>query len=202
MKVRWLTFTAVGAIGFVVQLVALWILKDRLGFHYLAATFMATELAIVLNFFSHESWTWSDRPAARREVLRRFLRFHVANGAISLAGGALIMPLLIEIAHLHYMLANVLTVGICSVTNFVAADRVVFRTVTPQWRPIRLKPDPTGTPLLILLLLLIAFSTPAEAADLRADTLAAFDRYVRATESRMDGEVQGKAPFLWVDRLS
>ena len=37
-----------------------------------------------------------------------------------------------------------------------------------------------------------------EAAELRTDTLAAFDRYVRATESRMDGELHGKVPFLWL----
>lgn len=190
MKVRWLTFTAVGAIGFVVQLTVLWILKSHLGFHYLAATFMATELAILLNFFCHEGWTWSDRPADSSEALRRFLRFHIANGAISLAGGAMVMPLLIEIAQLHYMLANVLTVGVCSVANFVAADRVVFRTGARLC-------DPT----LLLTLAVVGLSTPVEAAELRADTLAAFDRYVRVTESRMDGELHGKVPFLWVDRL-
>ena len=127
MKVRWLTFTAVGAIGFIVQLAALWMLTSHLHFHYLAATFVATELTIVLNFFCHEGWTWSDRPAGGQEALRRFVRFHVANGAISLAGGALVMPLLIELGHVHYLLANVLTIGICSVANFVAADRIVFK---------------------------------------------------------------------------
>jgi hypothetical protein len=31
-------------------------------------------------------------------------------------------------------------------------------------------------------------------------TLAAFDRYVKITEARIDTEVSGKAPFLWIDR--
>ncbi|HEY3044611.1 MAG TPA: GtrA family protein, partial [Vicinamibacterales bacterium] len=207
MKVRWLQFSAVGAIGFVVQLAALWILKNHLGFHYLIATFVATELAILLNFFCHESWTWSDRPAGTTEAIRRFFRFHIANGAISLAGGALIMPLLVEFAHVHYLVANVLTVGVCAVANFVSADRVVFRPGTHSWSPpsreqIRLKPDPTrGTAALLMLLALTAFGAPVEAAELRADTLDAFNRYVRVTESRMDGELHGNVPFLWVDRL-
>jgi putative flippase GtrA len=188
MKVRWLQFSAVGAIGFVVQLAALWILKNHLGFHYLIATFVATELAILLNFFCHESWTWSDRPAGTTEAIRRFFRFHIANGAISLAGGALIMPLLVEFAHVHYLLANVLTVGVCAVANFLSADRMVFRTA-----------DSAAT--LLLILSLSAFSAPLEAAELRADTLDAFNRYVRVTESRMDGELHGNVPFLWVDRL-
>jgi hypothetical protein len=53
-----------------------------------------------------------------------------------------------------------------------------------------------------VLLALGAWSVPVEAAELRADTLDAFNRYVRVTESRMDTELRGPAPFLWVDRLA
>jgi putative flippase GtrA len=184
MKIRFAAFSAVGAIGFVLQLGTLWLLTSR-GLHYLAATVAATELAIVLNFFGHERWTWADRPAGAREAMWRFCRFHGTNGAISFVGVALIMPVLIEIGQMHYLLANVLTVGACALANFIAADRVVFRTA----------------PAFLLMLALIASSAPVEAAELRPHTLDAFNRYVRVTESRMDGELQGKAAFLWVDRL-
>ena len=188
MKIRWLTFTAVGALGFIVQLVALWLLKNH-GLHYLAATFVATELAILLNFFCHEWWTWSDRPADTREATGRFPRFHIVNGAISLAGGAVLMPLLIEMGQVHYLLANVLTVGVCSVANFVAADRVVFKPVFYL------------TTVLVVIGAVGPGRVDVQAAELRADTLDAFNRYVRVTESRMDGELQGTVPFLWIDRL-
>jgi hypothetical protein len=39
------------------------------------------------------------------------------------------------------------------------------------------------------------------AADLHANTAAAFDRYVRLTEMRLDGTRRGTVPFLWVDGL-
>jgi putative flippase GtrA len=203
MTVRWRTFAAVGAIGFVVQLGALWVLKNPLGLNFLPATFMATELAILLNFFCHERYTWSDRRADTSEAVGRLFRFHLTNGAISLAGGALVMPLLVEIAAVHYIVANVLTVGVCSVANFVAADRVVFRSGSTFWGAMRLKPDPTFMPdrTLMLALVLMAFAPHAEAAELRADTLDAFNRYVRVTESRIDGELYGRVPFLWVNRL-
>lgn len=42
----------------------------------------------------------------------------------------------------------------------------------------------------------------AAAADLRADTVAAFERYVRLTEARMMEETAGRHPFLWLDRLA
>jgi len=82
------------------------------------------------------------------------------------------------------------------VANFVAADRVVFRAGTHLWDP-----PSTRTATVLLMLALVAWSVPVGAAELRPDTLDAFNRYVRVTESRMDGELNGKAAFLWVDRL-
>lgn len=100
------------------------------------------------------------------------------------------MPLLVELGHVHYLLANVLTLGVCSVANFVAADRVVFKPAVC---------------LMAVALLVTGAAGPAridvEAAELRPDTLDAFNRYVRVTESRMDGELNGKVPFLRTDRL-
>lgn len=40
-----------------------------------------------------------------------------------------------------------------------------------------------------------------DAAELKPRTVEAFDRYVRVTEARMDTELKGGVPFLWVDRL-
>ena len=37
--------------------------------------------------------------------------------------------------------------------------------------------------------------------DLKPHTLAAFERYARATEARIADETAGRAPLLWVDRL-
>ena len=62
---------------------------------------------------------------------------------------------------------------------------------------MQLTPDPT----VVLFVFALAWGAPAQAADLRADTLDAFNRYVRITESRMDTELRGEAAFLWVDRL-
>jgi hypothetical protein len=47
--------------------------------------------------------------------------------------------------------------------------------------------------------MLLAFLVPAAAgaAELQPRTVAAFDRYVRATEARLDGS----GPFLWIDSL-
>ncbi len=62
MTERLLRFSVAGSIGFVVQVAALWLLISFTGIHYLVATAMAVELAIVVNFVWHERWTWQDRP--------------------------------------------------------------------------------------------------------------------------------------------
>jgi hypothetical protein len=44
-------------------------------------------------------------------------------------------------------------------------------------------------------------SEGAAAVELKPATLRAFEQYVALTEARMTGEVEGRSPFLWVDRL-
>jgi hypothetical protein len=54
-----------------------------------------------------------------------------------------------------------------------------------------------------LLLFLAAAYRPTEAlsAELKPATLAAFDRYVKATETRIDGELKRPAQFLYIEGL-
>jgi len=50
-------FTAVGVLGFVVQLGALHALTAYAGWPWLAATLVSVELAVLHNFLWHERWT-------------------------------------------------------------------------------------------------------------------------------------------------
>ena len=49
-------------------------------------------------------------------------------------------------------------------------------------------------------LAIVSLSLAPGAWDLKPATLAAFDKYVRLTEARMGGEINGTSPILWVDR--
>ena len=125
---HWLKFNAVGAIGIGVQLIVLTILASGLKLNYLLSTFLAVEAAVLHNFVWHERWTWVERTrqtTGRR--LRRLLSFHLANGLISIGGNLVLTWILVSQAHIHYFLANLVAIGTCSVVNFFASDRVVFR---------------------------------------------------------------------------
>ena len=93
---RWGVFNAVGAGGFVVQLLALALLTRQFGWSAFAATAVALELAAFQNFLGYSRWTWGDRPVAGgREWLRRFGRYQAAKTA-SLAANLAITTLLIQ----------------------------------------------------------------------------------------------------------
>ena len=119
-------FALVGAIGVLVQLGALKVLT-ALGFHYLWATFIAVEIAVLNNFMWHQRFTWSDRSiSCLPEVATRLGRFHLSNGAISILGSLLLMRWLVGEFGMGVVAANLLTIAACSVGNFLVSDRWVF----------------------------------------------------------------------------
>jgi putative flippase GtrA len=124
---RWMKFTAVGAIGVVVQLIALSAFHCWLKQGSLLATGLAVEIAVVHNFLWHERFTWADRPTARRtQSFGRLARFNLSNGAISLVGNLFLMTLLAGELKLNYIVSNGFAIVVCSLVNFLLGDRFVF----------------------------------------------------------------------------
>jgi putative flippase GtrA len=125
---RWLRFNAVGAAGIAVQAGVLVLLVRVAGLHYLIATGLAVEAAVLHNFFWHCRWTWADRPASGAAAnLRNLARFHATTGLCSIAGNLLVMGLLVGAAGLDPLPANAIALALCSVANYLLADRLVFR---------------------------------------------------------------------------
>ncbi len=128
--VRWLKFNLVGGIGIAVQFVALLLLKGVFHFHYLAATAIAVEAAVVHNFVWHEQFTWSDRvQASWRRSLPRFARFNLTTGAVSILGNLALMKVMVGYGGMNYLLANALAIALCSLANFLVSDEWVFRGI-------------------------------------------------------------------------
>jgi putative flippase GtrA len=131
---RFFKFNFVGGMGILVQFTALFVLKSVLQVHYLAATAIAVETAVVHNFIWHEHFTWADRTTksnrlkhSRRRWLHRLLRFHLSNGAFSILGNLALMKIMVGEAHMNYLLANVLAITVCSLANFLMSETWVFQ---------------------------------------------------------------------------
>jgi len=123
--IRYCRFNLVGAMGMVVQLAALAAINRCVPGHYLYATAAAIELALLHNFVWHERWTWRDRGAGGRAG--RLLRFHLANGLLSIAVNLALMRALVGRMHWPYLAANVAAIAAGSVINFFLGDLLVFR---------------------------------------------------------------------------
>jgi putative flippase GtrA len=127
--VRWLKFNAVGAVGIGVQLAVLTALKSGLGLNYLLATALAVEAAVLHNFFWHERFTWADRRGHSK--FERLVKFNLTTGGISIVGNMVAMKLLVEVAGVEYLFANLLSIAGCSIVNFLVADRAIFLREIP-----------------------------------------------------------------------
>jgi putative flippase GtrA len=124
---RWLKFNAVGALGIVVQLGVLFVLKSGLHVGYLLATTLAVEAAVVHNFLWHERYTWADRvQPSWKKSLPKLLRFNLTTGGISIAGNLAMMKFLVGLGHLNYLAANGVAIALCSLANFAVSEEWVF----------------------------------------------------------------------------
>jgi putative flippase GtrA len=123
---RWVKFNAVGAAGFVVQLGTVWFCVELGDMPFVVATLVATELAVVHNFIWHVRWTWMDRAAMPAQMLGRFVRFNLTNGAVSLAGNASLVALLTDWMNVPYIAANLAGIAVCCILNFLLSERFVF----------------------------------------------------------------------------
>jgi putative flippase GtrA len=123
----WFRFNAVGIIGVCVQLVLLASFKSGLGWSVRVSTIVAVECTVLHNFVWHERWTWAHRQLDLRGLPARLLRFNISNGLISRAGNVILMEALAVRLHLNYLLANILAIIACSLLNYFASDKLVFK---------------------------------------------------------------------------
>ena len=135
LAVRWVKFNAVGGMGIAVQFGCLALLVSGLGVNYLPATALAVEAAVLHNFVWHERFTWKERAGGSvRAVAMRMVRFHAANGLVSILGNLALMRLLVGSFHWRYLPANAIAIAVCSLANFAAGEWLVFRKA-PGERP-------------------------------------------------------------------
>ena len=158
---RPVVFALVGALGFACQLAVLHGLAGA-GLTVGLSTALAVLAAVAHNFLWHRGWTWRDRGRTATPPLAQFLRFAGLNGLVSLVGNVVITAGLAATG-LPVLAANVVAVAVCSLVNYVLADRVVFVTAAA----------------------LLLATVNAHAAVLEPRTLAAWQEYVTTTELRI-----------------
>jgi putative flippase GtrA len=112
--VKLVKFLIVGGLGTLVNTVTLILLYHYLHLPLIAASALATELAICHNFVLNDYWTFGRRGLS----LIRFVRFNT----VSLGGQFITVAtlwLLVRYTDLHFVVANLFGVGLAVIWNFV-----------------------------------------------------------------------------------
>ncbi|HVY92016.1 MAG TPA: GtrA family protein [Bryobacteraceae bacterium] len=115
---RWLRFNAVGVLGAGIQLAAL-ALMLRLRIHYLVATVLAIEVALLHNYLWHRLWTWAGQEGS-------LWRFHLSNGLISFLSNLLLMRWFAGSLHFPPVPSNLAAIVLTSFLNYFLALKWVF----------------------------------------------------------------------------
>jgi putative flippase GtrA len=187
---RWIRFNGVGALGTGLQLALVGVLVRAGGVHYLWATAIGIEAAVLHNFCWHECWTWRDRRTDRRTGLAvRLLRFHAANASISLAGSLMLTRVLTGSLGVDPIAANIVSILACGALNFGASEWLVFRRAT-------------AAALIVLTVQPLMAAAPEEAldaVDLRAHTLQAWTAYEQRVDARHAAAAATGSPWFALD---
>ena len=199
---RWLMFNSVGAMGIGIQIGTLFVLTSGAGLGYLLSTGLAVEAAVLHNFLWHERWTWADRKG--KGLLRRLFYFHCANGALSIAGNLVLMRLFVGRMAMNFMVANTLAIAICSILNFLAGDRLVFRasvidTKTGEMHMIGQSCSKAFRAALFAAAFFVSGHAGMQAAELQPGTLKAWSASVQDAERRISTELASGKGFLALD---
>jgi dolichol-phosphate mannosyltransferase len=116
---RFVKYCLVGATGVLVNMGVLALLA-RAGIAYVQAGAVAAETAIGTNFLLNEFWSFADHARRHSEIMPRILRFCRFN--LFCAGGAaiavLILWLLTHYGGVHYLLSNLVGIGVATVWNY------------------------------------------------------------------------------------
>jgi putative flippase GtrA len=184
MVTRLLRFSVAGLVGFLVQVAAIALLVSFTPLHYVVATIVAVEVAILINFAWHERWTWRDRPATNeRERWVRLARFNAMTGLTSIAGSVIVTLMLVELLSLSPIVANVISVIALGGLNFAGANTLVFRAAAA-----------------VVMLSIASSSFASDEAKLQPKTAQGFAKYVAAVEARRAREIAAHEPFLEFER--
>jgi putative flippase GtrA len=115
----------VGFGGFLVQISTIALLTRASGWPALGATAVALELAALVNFVGHSSWTWRDRPEhSGRGVIKRYWRYQAAKTTSLLANLAITTTL--TSLSVPPELANTAAVLACAIPNYFISEHLVF----------------------------------------------------------------------------
>ena len=123
MLKNFIKFSIVGLSGTLINM-AVYALAIQNGLYYLAAAIISFLFAVTNNFYWNFRWTFKGQAAfrSRRNKYFRFLAVSVLNLGINL----LLLRLFVETLSMDKTLAQLVSIGLVSILNFLMNSRFTF----------------------------------------------------------------------------
>jgi putative flippase GtrA len=115
---RFSKFSLVGASGSAMNFALFWLLTERLGVHYLAASTIAFELSMLSNYLLNNNWTFADRKPSVFSA-RGLISYQIVSLG-SLATNLIVVHVLVDLGDFRPVVANVFAIGSGAAWNFCA----------------------------------------------------------------------------------
>ncbi|GHV34847.1 hypothetical protein FACS1894178_3190 [Bacteroidia bacterium] len=112
-----------GGIAFAVDFFLLYILTEYADFHYLIAGTISFSVGLIITYLFSILWVFDKRRFRSRTT--EFLLF-VLIGIVGLLLTVVLMWLLTDMIHFHYLLAKIITTVIVTLWNFLAKKYILF----------------------------------------------------------------------------
>jgi dolichol-phosphate mannosyltransferase len=117
-------FALVGTTGLVVNQALLWSAVAMGHLNYVLGAVLATQGSTTWNFLLLDRWVFPERK--ERSGLSRYLTFSGVNN-LTLLLRVPMLALLVSLLHVHYLIANVVTLVVLFASRFVVSDRLIWR---------------------------------------------------------------------------
>lgn len=118
-------FAAVGASGVIVNSFLLFFATEVLEIHYLASAVLATQGSTLWNFSLTEQWVFPGRRQGQ-PGWRRFAKFLLMNNLLYVLRGPILFSFT-SVLGLHYLLSNLLSIGILTIMRFTLSSIWIWR---------------------------------------------------------------------------
>lgn len=119
---QFVTFACVGVVGVTFNYGIFFLLYHYAHVHYLTASATGFIAAIIVAYTLNRKYTFKSKTSYKTHLVQ-----YVAVNLFSLVLGLIVLALLVEKIGLNPYIANVLTLGVTTLTNFTGSKFLVFR---------------------------------------------------------------------------
>ena len=120
---HFIRFLIVGGISTGVNYAVFFVLLDDLGIRYQLASTCGFLSGVLVGFPLNKAWTYQDSSKMTATVLYSYIAVYLASLVINIAA----ITVLVGVMHLEPLIANIVTILITTMTNFLGTKFWVFR---------------------------------------------------------------------------